>query len=397
MAAPALAASIDDRAICSGVTGTAGLRPGVSAEPVTAHEMMTLRCIVPPRLFAARRRCCRADPRAILIAGRDDNVVGACAKNGNDHERQARVHPASPDRRGRQGDGGLLSQTIAGNNWNLAAFGDTPMTPKSGQIRIGIGGWTFEPWRGVFYPQGAAAREGARLRQRAADLDRGQRHVLPLADAGDVPQMGERGAAEFRVRAQGPALCRQPARAQGGRRLDQALSRFRHHRAWRPSRAAALAIRADQKIRRRRFRRLPRIVAGQTRRPRAAPRHRSPPRQFLHRPNSWRCCANSKCRSCSPTTPNIRISPTSPATSSMPACSAARIRCRPLIRRKTSPPGPAACNPGRKARRRTTCPMSKRRKKAKAAPRDVFAYVIHEGKVRAPAAAMALIERLGNN
>ena len=34
------------------------------------------------------------------------------------------------------------------------------------------------------------------------------------------------------------------------------------------------------------------------------------------------------------------------------------------------------------------------RHKPKAAPRDVFAYVIHEGKVRAPAAAMALIERL---
>jgi len=28
------------------------------------------------------------------------------------------------------------------------------MTPKTGQIRIGIGGWTFEPWRGVFYPKG---------------------------------------------------------------------------------------------------------------------------------------------------------------------------------------------------------------------------------------------------
>jgi hypothetical protein len=27
-------------------------------------------------------------------------------------------------------------------------------------------------------------------------------------------------------------------------------------------------------------------------------------------------------------------------------------------------------------------------------PRDVFAYVIHEGKVRAPAAAMELIERV---
>src|SRR3954471_21141311 len=32
--------------------------------------------------------------------------------------------------------------------------------------------------------------------------------------------------------------------------------------------------------------------------------------------------------------------------------------------------------------------------KPKAEPRNVFAYVIHEGKVRAPAAAMALIERL---
>jgi uncharacterized protein YecE (DUF72 family) len=31
--------------------------------------------------------------------------------------------------------------------------------------------------------------------------------------------------------------------------------------------------------------------------------------------------------------------------------------------------------------------------KTKAAPRDVFAYVIHEGKVRAPAGAMALIEK----
>jgi uncharacterized protein YecE (DUF72 family) len=24
---------------------------------------------------------------------------------------------------------------------------------SSGSIYIGIGGWTFEPWRGVFYPE----------------------------------------------------------------------------------------------------------------------------------------------------------------------------------------------------------------------------------------------------
>ena len=33
--------------------------------------------------------------------------------------------------------------------------------------------------------------------------------------------------------------------------------------------------------------------------------------------------------------------------------------------------------------------------KSKAKPRDVFAYVIHEGKIRAPAGAMALIEKIG--
>lgn len=27
------------------------------------------------------------------------------------------------------------------------------MAGKSGRIYIGIGGWTFEPWRGVFYPE----------------------------------------------------------------------------------------------------------------------------------------------------------------------------------------------------------------------------------------------------
>ena len=46
-------------------------------------------------------------------------------------------------------------------------------------------------------------------------------------------------------------------------------------------------------------------------------------------------------------------------------------------------------------RQRAGRPAARRRKaKPKATPRDVFAYVIHEGKVRAPAAAMALIERL---
>src|SRR5215475_11572739 len=46
--APALAASRQELAICSGVTGTAGLRPGVSAEPVTAQEIITFLAISHP-------------------------------------------------------------------------------------------------------------------------------------------------------------------------------------------------------------------------------------------------------------------------------------------------------------------------------------------------------------
>src|SRR3954465_7242402 len=45
IAAPALAASRHELAICSGVTGTAGFLPGVSAEPVTAQEIITFRAM----------------------------------------------------------------------------------------------------------------------------------------------------------------------------------------------------------------------------------------------------------------------------------------------------------------------------------------------------------------
>ncbi len=45
------------------------------------------------------------------------------------------------------------------------------MATKAGIIRCGIGGWTFEPWRGVFYPQG--------LRQ-ADELSYASRHLTAI-------------------------------------------------------------------------------------------------------------------------------------------------------------------------------------------------------------------------
>src|SRR5205823_7386022 len=46
------------------------------------------------------------------------------------------------------------------------------MTAKSGQIRVGIGGWTFEPWRGVFYPKGLPqAKELAHAGERLTAIE----------------------------------------------------------------------------------------------------------------------------------------------------------------------------------------------------------------------------------
>ena len=42
---------------------------------------------------------------------------------------------------------------------------------KHGRIRVGIGGWTFEPWRGVFYPKGLP---------HAKELEYASRHLTTI-------------------------------------------------------------------------------------------------------------------------------------------------------------------------------------------------------------------------
>ena len=58
----------------------------------------------------------------------------------------------------------------------------------------------------------------------------------------------------------------------------------------------------------------------------------------------------------------------------------------------SSMPGPTVSGLGR--RRRAGRLAARRQDQAEEGPRDVFAYVIHEGKIRAPAGAMELIERV---
>jgi uncharacterized protein YecE (DUF72 family) len=54
----------------------------------------------------------------------------------------------------------------------LTGVNDRQMTVKSGPIYIGIGGWTFEPWRGLFYPKGLPhAKELAYAAERLTSIE----------------------------------------------------------------------------------------------------------------------------------------------------------------------------------------------------------------------------------
>ena len=54
----------------------------------------------------------------------------------------------------------------------MAQARDGDMTALSGQIRVGIGGWNYEPWRGVFYPNGLAqAKELAYAASRLTSIE----------------------------------------------------------------------------------------------------------------------------------------------------------------------------------------------------------------------------------
>jgi len=38
---------------------------------------------------------------------------------------------------------------------------------RMGEIRVGIGGWTYEPWRGVFYPDKLSQKKELEFASRA--------------------------------------------------------------------------------------------------------------------------------------------------------------------------------------------------------------------------------------
>jgi uncharacterized protein YecE (DUF72 family) len=272
---------------------------------------------------------------------------------------------------------------------------DSDMTDRAGQIRVGIGGWNFAPWRGVFYPDGLAqAKELSYAASRLTSIEinatfygsqkpesfakwassvpdgfifsvKGPRFATNrrvLAEAGDaIKRFLESGVLELRDRL-GPLLWQfapgkkfeagdfekflelLPAKADG-RPLRHAIE-VRHDSFHTPQFIALLrkfampVVFTDHKT----YPSLAdvtgdfiyaRLQQGQDTIPTAYP-----PREL----DAW----------------------------------AGRLRA---WAQGKAPQDLPCVDPGQKP---------------KNAPRDVFAYVIHEGKIRAPAGAMALIERLQN-
>ena len=119
----------------------------------------------------------------------------------------------------------MLTVAMTGNiARNLARNKEGDDMTTSGIIRAGMGGWTFEPWEGTFYPDNLSKKKQLRIRLAAGADHRGQRHLLSRPDAGDLRQMGGRNAGRLRLLGQGQPLRHQPQGAGRGRRIDGSAS-----------------------------------------------------------------------------------------------------------------------------------------------------------------------------
>jgi uncharacterized protein YecE (DUF72 family) len=270
------------------------------------------------------------------------------------------------------------------------------MTPKSGHIRIGIGGWTFEPWRGVFYPKGLPhAKELSYAAERLTSIEvngtfyRSQTPATFRKWAGEVPP-------NFVFALKGPrfAVNRRVLKEAGDsikRFLDSGITELGDHLGpllWQfaptkkfdaadfggflellPDKFDGRALRHVIEVRHDSFRTAEFMALLR--------RHKMPVVFTDHA-----------------TYPNI-----ADLTGDFVY---ARLQRGKDTVPTAYPPKDIAAWAGRlrawaQGAAPDDLPHIEAAKKTKATPRDVYAYVIHEGKVRAPAAAMALIERLGND
>jgi uncharacterized protein YecE (DUF72 family) len=275
------------------------------------------------------------------------------------------------------------------------------MTPKSGRIRVGqifvgIGGWTFEPWRGVFYPRGLAhAKELSYAAERLTSIEvngtfyRSQTPATFRKWASEVP-------AGFVFALKGPrfAVNRRVLKDSGDsikRFLDSGVTELGEHLGpllWQfaPTKQFDAADFGGF------LELLPDKFDGRALRHVIEVRHDSfRNAEFLALLRKFSMPVVFTDHAKYPSIPDL---------------SGDFVYAR-LQRGKDTvptayPPKDIAAWAGRlqewaMGKAPDDLPHVEPSKKPKIAPRDVFAYVIHEGKVRAPAGAMALLARLRDN
>jgi uncharacterized protein YecE (DUF72 family) len=267
------------------------------------------------------------------------------------------------------------------------------MTAKSGTIRVGIGGWTFEPWRGVFYPKGLPhAQELKYAAERLTSIEVNGTFYSTQSPktfrkwAGEAPEgfkfalKGPRYAVNRRVLAEaGESIKRflHSGITELGDKLGPILWQF------------APTKKFDEADFGKFLELLPDKLDGHALRHVVEVRHDSfcTP-DFVALARRFKTPVVFSEHATYPAIPDIasdfvylrlQKGKDSVKTGYQPkALDAWAARLKSFA--KGSVPA--------------DLPLIEKKNKSPAKPRDVFAYVIHEGKIRAPAAAMALIERL---
>ena len=266
------------------------------------------------------------------------------------------------------------------------------MAGRVGKIRVGVGGWTYEPWRGPFYPEGLAHKR---------ELEFASRKLTSIEINGTFygSQKPESFAKWHDETPDGFVFAlKGPRYATNRRALGEAgetIERFFKSGVmelkdklgpinWQLMPTKKLDLQDVAGF----LRLLPRSVEGRSIGHALEVRHES-----FRSPSSspWR--ASTVSPSCSPATASIPRSPIPPRPSSMRASWAQRKARRPAMPGRSSTAGRSGPRSGRQAGYRTGCDGDAAIV-GRGRPRRLS--LRHRGhKVCNPAAAMALIERLG--
>ena len=265
-----------------------------------------------------------------------------------------------------------------------------PKQPCSGQIYVGIGGWTFKPWRGLFYPKGLPhARELAYASERLTSIEvngtfyRTQNPATFRKWASEVPAgfvfalKGPRFAVNRRVlKDAGDSIVRflDSGIVELGEHLGPLLWQFAPTKKFDAADFGGFLELLPQKFDGRALRHVIEVRHDSF----ATPAFVSLLRRF-GMPAVY--------------TDHVKYPNIADLTGEFVY---ARLQRGKDTARTAYPPNEIAAWADRlhdwaQGKMPGDLPRIDAGKKSKAMPRDVFAYVIHEGKIRAPAGAMALI------